>query len=412
MTLHLTDLDIANNEPFDGVHLLKAKDLEASVNLPSLFSDQIEVNQIKILEPIVDIRVLPDGRANYDIAIVEENPAEQAEPTTSEESAFNMALSKYVIENGTVNYVDETFPMAIHAESLNHSGSGDFTASVFDLQTVTKADHITFVYDDIPYLNQAKLEADAGFGIDLDQSKYTFRENEIKVNDFGMHADGFVALPEENIEMDVAFEANQNDFKSLMSLIPAEFAQDLEGTKAEGTVSFDGYVKGMYSESVLPGLVLNLVIEDGMLQYPDLPENIKNVQLDAHLNAKNGIMEDDLLLDINTFHVEMAGSPVDLTFGLRTPYSDPEINGNLIAKVVLENLKNAIPLEASDVLSGIINADVQMKGNYSAIEAKRYQDFEAAGQIIVQELLYQSDSLDYDIDINRAYLNFSPQAMA
>ncbi|MGB0425223.1 MAG: AsmA-like C-terminal region-containing protein, partial [Flavobacteriales bacterium] len=104
-------------------------------------------------------------------------------------------------------------------------------------------------------------------------------------------------------------------------------------------------------------------------------------------------------------------SPIDAELQVRTPYSDPSMKGMINAKVVLENLKNAIPLDKGDQLSGTIIADVAMEGRMSAIEQEKYDDFKADGQVIIQNLIYQSDSLGYDVDIDKAYLNFSPQEL-
>ena len=412
LSVEIQELDLKNNAPFEGVHLVRAHELLATVNLLSVFGETIEINQISIVEPNIDVRVLVDGTANYDIAKGSENDNEEAEKgNTAEESAFIIALKSYKIENGTISYSDATLPMELKMNDFTHSGSGDFTSSIFDLQTVTEIEELTFTYDNILYINKAKTSIDAGFNIDNDQAKYTFKENKILLNDFAMNADGFVSMPGKDIDMDLSFAALNNDFKSIVSLIPAEFAQDLDGVEASGEVSFDGILKGKYNSFSLPGLVLNLSIEDGMIQYPDLPESLKNVQIDAHLDANKGIDNDDLKLDLNTFHAEIANSPIDAEVQVRTPYSDPSLKGMLNAKVVLENLKNAIPLDKGDELRGTIIADVAMEGKMSAIEDERYDEFDASGQIIVQKLLYQSDSLGYDVDIDKAYLNFSPQQL-
>ena len=413
LTVEIEKLDLSNHAPFEGVHLVKANNVSATVNLWSVFGETIEINEISLSEPNIDVRVLVDGSANYDIAKASEELKEEEEASSEngEESAFAIALKQYRIENGNISYSDATFPMEFKMTEFQHSGSGDFTSSVFDLQTLTEVNELTFSYDNVSYINKAKTSIDAGFNIDTDQSKYTFKENKILLNNFALNADGYVSMPGEDIDMDITFDALNNDFKSIMSLIPAEFAQDLDGVNASGEVSFDGLLKGKYNSFSLPGLVMNLKIVDGMMQYPDLPESLKNVQIDAHLDANKGIDNDEFKLDLNTFHAEIANSPIDAELQVRTPYTDPSLKGMINAKVVLENLKNAIPLDKGDQLSGTIIADVAMEGRMSAIEQEKYEDFKADGQVIIQKLIYHSDSLEYDVDIDKAYLNFSPQEL-
>ncbi len=60
-------------------------------------------------------------------------------------------------------------------------------------------------------------------------------------------------------------------------------------------------------------------------------------------------------------------------------------------------------------LTGLITADIALKGKMSSIEQERYEDFDARGQLILQEFIYDDDSLDYSTEIQAAYFNFSPQ---
>jgi len=411
LSVSIEALSLHNNAPFEGVELLSAKSITLSIDLFSLMGDEMKIKEIGLLEPNIDVRVLLDGSSNYDIMKANTSPDDEEEiPQENEETAapFALNLSKYYIENGNISYSDETFPMAFKAKALNHQGSGDFSSDIFLLSTSTTIEETTFDYDGIAYLNKARTEIKADFDINMLESKYTFKENSTKINNFEVGANGFVAIPGDDIEMDISFSAPNNDFKSLLSLIPAVYQEDMAGIETSGRIGFDGFVKGIYNEFSLPGLGLNLRIDDGQLNYTDLPESIENIQLEAHIDASKGIDHDAMKIDVPIFHLEIAQNPLDLNFMLRTPYSDPFIDGKLKAKLDLSKIAQSIPLDQGDALAGLINADVKLTGNMSAIEEERYADFLADGQIIVQQFNYSSDSLDYPVAIKNAYLNFDP----
>lgn len=411
LSLSIEQLSLSNNAPFEGVELVKANEIRASIDLMSLFGDEIKVNEIALIQPNIDLRILADGSANYDIMKPDEGATDEtaASEETSEEGAFALALKNYLIEDGKIAYLDETLPMSFTAHGLNHSGSGDFTSDVFLLSTITSIAETSFEYDGIAYLNKADISMDADFDINLAESKYTFKENSTSINDFELKADGFVAMPGDDINMDISFSTPNNSFKSLLSLIPAVYKADMEGIQTAGELSFDGYVRGIYNEFTMPGLALNLKVVDGRVQYPDLPESLENIQIDAKIDASKGIDHDAMRIDVPVFHLEMAKNPIDLTLIVKTPYSDPYLDGALKAKVDLSKIAQTIPLDQGDVLEGLINADLAVKGNMSAIEEERYADFLAEGQVIVQQMKYASDSLDYPVAVNNAYLNFNPE---
>lgn len=411
LSLSIEQLSLSNHAPFEGVELVKASEIRASIDLMSLFGDEIKVNEIALIQPNIDLRILADGSANYDIMKADEGAIDEttANEETSEEGTFALALKSYLIEDAKIAYLDETMPMSFTALGLNHSGNGDFTSDVFLLSTTTSIAETSFDYDGIAYLNKADIDMDADFDINLAASKYTIKENSTSINDFELKADGFVAMPGDDIDMDISFSTPNNSFKSLLSLIPAVYKADMEGIQTAGELSFDGYVRGIYNELTMPGLGLNLKVVDGRVQYPDLPESIENIQIDAKIDASKGIDHDAMRIDVPVFHLEMAKNPIDLTLLVKTPYSDPYLDGALKAKVDLSKIAQTIPLNQGDVLEGLINADLAVKGNMSSIEEERYSDFLAEGQVIVQQMKYASDSLDYPVAVNNAYLNFNPE---
>ena len=236
LRITIDDLTVDNTTyPFDSVRLASIGSLEAVVNVKSLFGDQILIKRIGIIQPNFDVRVTAEGVANYDIA----KPDSTAEvPTASEEaSAFNLRLQEYFIENGTIAYNDQTMPMIIRFEGLNHEGSGDFTQDLFTLTTQTKAEKATFWFDGITYLNEVKTDMQADIQIDNVQSKYTLAGNQIKLNELELGAQGWVAMPGEDIDMDISFKALKNEFKQFLSMVPLEFAKDISGVNATGSLA-------------------------------------------------------------------------------------------------------------------------------------------------------------------------------
>src|SRR5688572_1943326 len=70
VTAEIGDLGVLNREPFDGEVLFATERLEVEVNLKDiLFGDQLRVKGISLNHPVINVKVLKDGRANYDIAI-------------------------------------------------------------------------------------------------------------------------------------------------------------------------------------------------------------------------------------------------------------------------------------------------------------------------------------------------------
>jgi len=237
---------------FDGVQLANIKEIDLVVDLMSVINGEaINIKRITILEPTINTIVMADGSANYDIAKTDSTDVEETEESDSG-SSFKMELQQFDIVDAMLKYDDATFPMLMDIEGLNISLKGDFTESITNLKIEGGADQLTLDYDGIHYMKQVKIFLDMMLEMNLDESKYTFIENEFRINELPLSFDGWVAMPSDAIDMDLSFEAKKTDFKEILSLVPAEFTHDLEGVKTSGKMALSGYAKGIYLDEDYP----------------------------------------------------------------------------------------------------------------------------------------------------------------
>ncbi|KAA3650985.1 MAG: hypothetical protein DWP98_03535 [Bacteroidetes bacterium] len=394
---------------FEGLELAAIKELNLTVDLMSVINGEtINVKNITILEPNIHAKVLADGKANYDIVKESEESEVETIEETTEASAFKMQLTKVEIIKGGVIYDDATFPMYMSIADLNLNLSGDLTEAVTTIKALGGVGALNLTYDGVKFMNAAKITLDAAMEADIDNFKFTFHENEVKVNELGLGFDGWLAMPNDPIDMDITFLAKKADFKEILSLVPAEFAKDLEGVKTSGSMALNGYAKGTYVDSTYPAFGISLEVLDAMFSYPDLPKSVENIQINASVESKDGNL-DHTIVDVPKFHLSIADNPFDLNFYLATPMSDPFIRAGLNGKVVLDNLKDVIPLEKSDKLNGTITSNISIEGHLSTLENEQYEAFKANGTLLVEGMHFESDSLDYPVDLSRARMTFSPK---
>lgn len=407
----IKDVSVTGIEEFEGVKLAGIKELDLVVDLMSVINgESIQIKRIAIVEPHVEARVLADGKANWDIAKESTGEETQEEETTDEEEAgsFKMKLDNISITNARIIYDDITMPVHMDIADLNLDISGDMTETVTNVAAEGGVEAINLTFDGVKYMKDVKVLLNIALGMDLEQFKFTFNENEVMVNELPLGFDGWLAMPEDAIDMDLTFEAKETDFRELLSMIPAEFAQDLEGVKTEGVLALNGYAKGTYLDSIYPAFGLDLSVANAMFQYPDLPKSVQDIQIKTSIESKTGDL-DHMIIDVSQFHLKMAENPFDLNFYLATPMSDPFIRAGMEGKLILDNIKDMVPLEKGDELAGMITADFSVEGNLSTIEKEQYEDFNAKGTINVEKMHFASDSLDYPVDLIYAGMEFSPQ---
>jgi len=411
-TLTIEEVNVVGVDQFEGVTLADIDELKLSLDIMSVISgSKIQINTIGLERPELHVIVLADGTANYDIAPESEETEEAAEETDSESAGFNIGLSEYYISHANIIYDDRAGGMYAQLVDFSHSGSGDFTQDDFILKTKTDAKAITYKMDGVSYLSRTALDMKFDLNMNLPNMRFEFLENYVTLNALHLGFDGMVSMPDEEgdpIDLDLTFETKETTFKSILSLVPAVFMTDFEDIETNGSLALNGMAKGRMIGDQLPAFDLKLTVADGMFHYPDLPKSAENIQIDLRVQNLGG-SDDNTIVDVNSFHVELAGNPVDVTLHMRTPISDPYINTAIMANLDMGSLADVIPLEEGQALTGTVISDINLEGNQSAIDEERYEDFHAGGSLVLRSFNYEDPALPYATVIETCSLLFSPQ---
>lgn len=414
LSVNIEQLSVIGIAPFEGDTLAYMDDLRLTIDVMSVIrGNEVEIKAIHLERPVINVMVKADGTANYDIAIASDEE-ELEEPETEEGEGVNLSINAYSISDGRVVYDDASLGFYILLNGLNHEGKGNFAEEVFTLYTQSAIDHVDVRYDGITYLRRAKADLKADIAMDLNEFKFTFMENELDVNRLELGFDGWLAMPGDDIEMDITFQSLKSDLITILSLVPADFTEDLDGVDATGTVSLTGYVKGVYNENNMPGYGIDLLVENGRVQYPDLPRSIENIGINTRIKSPEGNDMDLLTVDVSKFYMEIGKTAahkntVDATLSLRNPMTDPKIKTRVDADLDLGSFKDVVPLEEDFNLKGIFAAHFMLDGAMSAIEQQRFNEFKASGGVQITGLAY-SDA-DMSVRISEAEANFTPQRL-
>jgi hypothetical protein len=405
LSIRLEGLSVINKEPFDGDTLIRTNSLSVTLDIMSVISgDEISIRSVTVDGSVMNFLVDENGKANWDIA----KPSPPGEP--SEPSAFKASLKKYAIKDSRILYDDKSLGFHLLLEGVEHSGSGDFTQDLFTLSTSTTADAATMKYGGVPYISKARTAILADLDMDMKNFKFVFKDNKVTLNDLQLSVDGFVAMPDTNIDIDLKFATAQTDFKTILSMIPAVYAKDFASVEASGTMKLSAFLKGRYNAVSMPGFGLELGIADGRFKYPSLPAEVKGLAVDLSVNNPDGV-PDHTAINLSRFHADVAGDVLDARLTLRTPVSDPDIDAMLKGRLDLGNVGKFYPLSQGTTLTGSLSADATMKGRMSAAEKQDFSGFTAAGTIRLQDMMYSSPDVPKPLSIRALELFLDPRVI-
>lgn len=403
LTVTMEQVSVVGKDTFRNDTLVYLPQLSLTLDVMSVIKgDKIEINKVALDKPYISLLVLENGKANWDIA--KADTTAEAEDTTP--SNFKMALEKLEIKDGKLIYEDKSLTFYTALEHFDHELKGDFTQDNFLLETLTKAKAFTLGYGGVNYISNAVTDIKANLNMDMKNMKFTFRDNDILLNQLNIGGEGFVDMNDNDMDFDLSFRSKKTDFKTIMSMVPGAYAGSFDKAKASGKLDFSGYMKGKMTDDKMPGFGLKLNIDNGYFQYPDLPKSLNNVFVNLAVDNQTG-EPDNTVIDLQRLDMVVAGEPIHARLLAKTPVSNPYIDGALKGNVNLDEFRSFIPLDKATEISGLIKSDLAFNGYVNSLTNQQLDKFNASGTIAAEkfhfkdpEMLKQGTNLDGSVSFN------------
>jgi len=392
---------IINKAPFEGDTLISLGELNLKMSIKELFKgkeEPMDIEAISSKNGLINIIFNKDGIGNFDIALKDDKKDD------GKSDPLSLKIKEYKVENMRFKYFDESSKVKMVIDSLNHSGTGDFAASKLDLTTTSTA-KVSLFMDKTNYMNKVSLALDAVLGIDLNQKKYTFKQNKAMINQLPLEFDGFIQIVENGQQYDLTFKTPTSSFQNFLGLIPSAYAGSLKDVKTTGDFTFAGFAKGLYSDNSVPKFNIAIASNNASFQYPNLPKSVQNIVIDTKIINETGLMNDTYVnLDKLSFRIDQ--DVFNAKANIRNMSENALVDAHLNGKINLGNVSKAYPVKLKVPLSGLLVADVDTKFDMKSVENNQYENMQNSGNMTLTGFRYVDDS-NKAMNINKAAVQFT-----
>lgn len=406
----INDFSVVNKSPFEGDTLAKGKTIKLDMGVMQLLKSSDEpiiVDALQLDDAFINIKVDSLGNANYDIAIKEDAPITQSKTeATSSNEGFTFNLQHYEINDSQINYLDEATKTFLTLKDVNHEGTGDFSLDVSELKTQTNA-LVSLKIEDIEYLSENTVSLDADFNMDLKNQKYTFLDNEAKINELPLTFDGFFKVNESHNEIDLTFKTPSSDFKNFLAVIPKEYVKDINNVTTTGNFSVQGMLKGKIDETYIPTMDISVQSDNASFKYPDLPKAVENIHIDAVLKNETGLIK-DTYLNIGGLTFKIDNETFTANGSIKNLTENALVNMALKGTINLANIEKILPVEMEQNLTGVFKADITTNFDMQSIEKEQYQNIKSSGTASISGFNYNDAAFKNELKISNASTTFSP----
>lgn len=385
-TIELKNLSVVGIGEFDGDTLVAADEIAAAVDLLSLFGDSgYEISYVTLDRPIVNAFIHKGGTVNWDIMKSDDTEEENAITEEASDSAFDLQLRKFRITDASISYTDMESGTVFSTGKLNLALTGKLSGMQTALQCKASIQDILLSMDRVTYLKDAEIEIDMNLLADLDNYKFTFDENRLRLNAIEMALDGWVALPDDGIEMDINLSTPKINFKDILSMIPAIYQNNFADLQTSGNVSLKAEAKGRLDEKTIPAFTLALDVDKAKVFYTGMPRSVDDITIALQVANTGGDL-DLTTIDINTFKFTFADNPFAITLHAAHPVSDMLFNISADGTINLGEIEKIYPLGDSISLNGIITTALTLDGRMSDIEKENYQNIKGKGNLSISDM--------------------------
>ena len=366
LTLTLHDVTLMGSSPYPKDTLLTADELAFGINLPSLLSKKINIDEIYLDNADIDVKVNEAGEANYNVY----QSGKQAAAPSADTSSASLKIRKIQLSHCNLIYKDLSIPMLVRARNLNYTGGGNLDQAVFDLTSSIKIDSFDLVYNGTPYVQSKKLQGKLITRLNTHSLALDFEENDLLINSLPVKFTGNFEFLPNGYGMNLDLSSHNGRLQQVLSALPPQYAGWLEKTQADGQMDIDAFIKGNYivKENIMPDVGCNLKIRDGVISNNHFPSPVKNLflNLDARLPSLD---TDSLYVNIDSLFFNVDNDYFSGFLKLND-LNLPTLHAKINSEMDLEKWQKALGI-APFAVKGKLSLHLTADGSYKTSVLRR-----------------------------------------
>lgn len=400
-------LKIINHKPFEGDTLAMIKLISFDMSIKELFKsteeEPIVVSSIAIDEARINVTSDKLGNSNYNISKKTEDSTPKKDTINA---SFKFKIDKYSLSNSAISYRDEISKTVVNVSELNHSGKGTFSSEVSELNTTTAA-LVSLSIDSAKYLNNNSVKLEAILDLDLNENKYTFKDNKAFINQLALEFNGFFKLLDAGQEIDISFKNQSTTFRDFLAVLPEAYTQNLEDVKTTGSFTVEGWAKGLMTETSIPAMEVSIVSNNASFKYPELPKGVEAISINASVRNDSGNV-DDTYINIKNLNFKIDQDVFKSSASIKNLSKNMMVDATIDGTLNLANITKAYPIELDNELSGILKGKLNTIFDRNALETNAYERIKNKGRLTITDFVFSSEDLVNPFNISKVAVEFKP----
>jgi hypothetical protein len=407
---HFALLNHVPNAPADT--LLVAGQFIGRIDLAAWWKhDELMITELQLKNGSLNAFVDSLGKTNFDILRGDST----ATDTAKSAQPFQLVNIEHVaLENINISYRNLSQKLQARVNHLTAQLSGSYGADQLNTRMDLSEGHVSFQYEGENYLQNVSVQLTAAAQINLSKQQVRFSDGQASLNQLELAFSGTVGNDtlHHQIVTDLEYKSQLLPIPALLALIPPSYQSYLKGVSADGLVSSKGAVKGFYSDTQMPLMDLQFVLQDGSLTYEGFPVPLS--QVNAECRFYSDMKTDDLsYLQIERFTAQTPQSSIKTSGRITHLLTDITCDLNSEANVLLTEFASMIPKGLNLSVKGRVAGQLRSLFALSQIEKMQLDQMKISGSLKLTDFDARYDSLS--LQTNGSQLEFvlpNPQGLS
>ncbi|MBC7382917.1 MAG: hypothetical protein H7296_07960 [Bacteroidia bacterium] len=255
--------------------LLSARHLFMGFNFYDILNKKYQIHLLELDSAVLDLFVSGNNLANYNIL------KDTAVDKEKIKGPFSFKLNKLLMHNVLLIYHHTQQRLSFHTLIQTAELSGSLDEQKFALTTKFKADVGLVEMDGAQFLKEKHLELNTRIDINRKDRFYTIGKSICKIDALLLQLEGNIKQHKKNNEFDLRFAADALTIQELLSVLPLKLPVSVNNYKSSGKVFFNGFVKGIKSDKVMPEIGVKFGIEQGGLFDPETKLKLEHISMNG-----------------------------------------------------------------------------------------------------------------------------------
>ena len=390
VTSHVLDSIDQSIVPADCSQLLSIDHFHGGVNVVSLIKGKIEVYDVELYRPAVNIVALNDSVTNFDIFPSSAPDTTASEPITS---LPEIALDRFVIADALpIRYraLADSIDAGIIIKSTQFEGNN---APQYTLSFIGNASALlppTVIEPDVPVGINGSINWNPANPLCISVSDF-----DINIAELNSTLNASLDLSQQPTVNALDFKINRLSLADAMTHVPAAYKKPLEIINTDLTVSIGAVLTKPYvlTDSVLPSLDATINLHEGHLT---LGNSHKPLTISADVAANIvGNNLDASVINVKSCKVNGASIKADLNATLTSVMSDPAIKGHFNGNIYFNSLPAVARRLIPGKVTGSLDANTSVDLRLSHISKTGFHKAKLKGQASLRNFTFTDSTTDF-----------------